>query len=242
MNITINTGNINNETVQTVNARDLHEYLGAKDHYATWVKDRIEQYGFEEDGDFVVIREIPKNSSGGRPRIDHHISLDMAKELSMVERNEKGKEARQYFIECERLAKSGATPKAIDYSDPTVMLGVVTHLKEAKEAAEAKVVRLLPKAEVYDALMNADGLYGLQNAGRALSARPNLFIRWLKQTFLFYQGGSLVPRVQYTQRGLFEVKTTIVDDKVRPATYVTPKGLEFFRKKVPADLMIGGAA
>ncbi|MEO9537198.1 MAG: BRO family protein [Parasphingorhabdus sp.] len=141
-----------------------------------------------------------------------------------------------------RKTGSYGTPASIDYSNPTIMLGVIENLKLESETAKAKVLELAPKAAGYDTLMNADGLYGLQNAARALSARPNLFIRWLKQSYLFYQGQALVPRVQYTQRGLFEVKTAIVDDKARPTTYITPKGLDYFRDKLPDDLLIGGAA
>lgn len=141
-----------------------------------------------------------------------------------------------------RKTGSYGAPAALDFSDPNVVLGVIGHLKEEAETAKAKVIELKPKAEGYDHLMNADGLYGLQNAARALGARPNLFTRWLKQAYLFYQGGALVPRVQYTQRGLFEVKTTIVEDKARPRAFITPKGLDYFRNKLPADLLIGGAA
>lgn len=98
--ITIETKNINDSLIQTVNARDLHEFLESKQKFADWIKDRIQQYGFIESQDFIVI--LGKTPNGGRPTKEYAISLDMAKELSMVERNEKGKQARQYFIECER--------------------------------------------------------------------------------------------------------------------------------------------
>ncbi|QBY44163.1 antA/AntB antirepressor family protein [Arsenophonus nasoniae] len=102
--INIETKNINGELIQTVNARDLHTFLESKQKFADWIKDRIQQYGFIESQDFIVI--LGKTPNGGRPAKEYHISLDMAKELSMVERNEKGKQARQYFIECERQAKT----------------------------------------------------------------------------------------------------------------------------------------
>lgn len=102
--INIETKNINGELIQTVNARDLHAFLESKQKFADWIKDRIQQYGFIESQDFIVI--LGKTPNGGRPAKEYHISLDMAKELSMVERNEKGKQARQYFIECERQAKT----------------------------------------------------------------------------------------------------------------------------------------
>jgi len=86
----------------TVNARDLHEFLENKDHFSTWIKDRIKQYDFVENQDFVLFSE---NSEKGRPKQEYHLSINMAKELSMVERNDKGKQARKYFIEMERVAK-----------------------------------------------------------------------------------------------------------------------------------------
>ncbi|WP_339053274.1 antA/AntB antirepressor family protein [Arsenophonus endosymbiont of Crataerina pallida] len=102
--IAIETNSINGETVQTVNARDLHAFLESKQEFANWIKDRIQQYGFIEHQDFLI--NLSKTPNGGRPAKEYHISLDMAKELSMVERNEKEKQARQYFIECERQAKT----------------------------------------------------------------------------------------------------------------------------------------
>lgn len=98
--ITIETKNINDALIQTVNARDLHEFLESKQDFSTWMKKRISDYGFVENKDFIRLHK--KMEANNATVIDYHISLDMAKELSMVERNEKGKQARQYFIECER--------------------------------------------------------------------------------------------------------------------------------------------
>lgn len=88
---------------QAVMGRDLHAFLEVQDHYATWFK-RMEEYGFVAGQDFIA--ESRKTPNGGRPRIEHVISLDMAKEISMIQRTDKGKQARQYFIECEKRAAS----------------------------------------------------------------------------------------------------------------------------------------
>lgn len=106
--INITTNNIGGSLIETVNARELHEFLEVGRDFTNWIKGRIEQYGFVEGQDFTPILA---KSSGGRPSTEYHLSLNMAKELSMVERNEKGKQARRYFIECERIAQStAATP------------------------------------------------------------------------------------------------------------------------------------
>ena len=92
---------------QIVSARDLHEFLEVKSKFADWIKNRIEKYGFEENQDFVT---ISKNLENGGREIDYILKLDMAKELSMVEGNEKGKIARKYFIECEKKLKQIKLP------------------------------------------------------------------------------------------------------------------------------------
>ncbi|QBY41945.1 antA/AntB antirepressor family protein [Arsenophonus nasoniae] len=102
--INIETKNINDALIQTVNARDLHAFLESKQDFSTWIKKRISDYGFVENKDFIRFHK--KMEANNATIIDYYISLDMAKELSMVERNEKGKQARQYFIECERQAKT----------------------------------------------------------------------------------------------------------------------------------------
>lgn len=106
--IKIETQTLNNEEVNTVNARELHEFLEVKTKFATWVSNRVEKYGFVENTDFVA---ISKNLENGGRLIEYHISLDMAKELCMVENNEKGREARRYFIECEKKLKETLSPK-----------------------------------------------------------------------------------------------------------------------------------
>tara|TARA_R110000796_G_scaffold117736_1_gene230779 strand:- start:19753 stop:20526 length:774 start_codon:yes stop_codon:yes gene_type:complete len=98
----IETRNLPAGQVQTVNARDLHQYLEVGKDFSTWVKNRISRYGFVEGADYVVFTNSGENPSGGRPATEYHVSLDMAKELAMVERNERGRQARRYFIDCER--------------------------------------------------------------------------------------------------------------------------------------------
>ena len=88
----------NSETIKTVNARDLHKFLGSGQKFSDWFKSRIDQYGFTQGTDFIAV----PNPTTSPPSKNFHISIDMAKELAMVERNAKGKEAIQYFINCEK--------------------------------------------------------------------------------------------------------------------------------------------
>lgn len=112
--ITVFHGDIDQTTEMLCNARDLHKFLNVGRDFNTWIKDRIKQYGFIKNQDFVLVRQnggakhkmtFPQNGGKvkmGRPTIDYHITLDMAKELAMIENNEQGRKVRRYFIECEK--------------------------------------------------------------------------------------------------------------------------------------------
>jgi len=101
-----NNKEINGKNNPTINARDLHKFLESKQNFADWIKNRIKQYGFVENQDFVTIHNSMKREIGGTIKIEYHITLNMAKELAMVERNEQGKKARQYFIKTEELLQN----------------------------------------------------------------------------------------------------------------------------------------
>jgi phage anti-repressor protein len=105
--IALHTRSINEQTLDTVNARDLHAFLEVGRDFNTWIKARINRYGFIEDEDFMCFENLssPKRgSSKSRTQKvkEYFVTLDMAKELAMVELNDKGKQARRYFMDCEK--------------------------------------------------------------------------------------------------------------------------------------------
>ena len=114
--IKIEKSNVGGDLIETVNARELHSFLEVGKDFSTWIKNRIEQYGFVDGVDFVSMEAAPQNGGVGNRgfKVEYYIAIDMAKELAMVERNEKGRQARQYFIECERRLKVGSS------SDPQI--------------------------------------------------------------------------------------------------------------------------
>lgn len=117
---------------QAVYARDLHEYLEINTRFDTWIN-RMFAYGFEEDLDFCTILS---ESTGGRRSTNYAITLDCAKEISMLQRNEKGKEARRYFIEVEKRAKEMARPKStLDILKLTIQ-GLEEQQKELSEVKQ----------------------------------------------------------------------------------------------------------
>ncbi|WP_375610743.1 MULTISPECIES: antA/AntB antirepressor family protein [unclassified Bartonella] len=106
---------VGQEIIQTVNARELHAFLEVKRDFSNWIKDRINKYSFLKNQDYIVFANFGENLQGGRPSTEYHLTPDMAKELSIVERNEKGRQARRYFIECEKKLKS----QSVDYDHDT---------------------------------------------------------------------------------------------------------------------------
>lgn len=110
--IKIEPSHIGGEAIQTCNARDLHAFLEVKARFNDWIRNRIEDFGFQENQDFITLTRLLV--SGGK-RKDYYLSLDMAKELATIERNAKGKEARRYFIQCERIAKQVTARPVICY-------------------------------------------------------------------------------------------------------------------------------
>ena len=100
MNIQIMETVLNGEKINSVNAREIHSHLGVKTHLSTWIQRAIEKYDFIENIDFSILKS--GNPNGGLSKIDYIVTLDMAKELCMIETNSKGKEYRKYFIDIEK--------------------------------------------------------------------------------------------------------------------------------------------
>lgn len=101
---------IGGQSVQTVDARALHAFLESQQKFANWIQARVETYGFTQDVDYIVNNNFITDETafgGSRKLIEYALTMDMAKELAMVERTPKGKQARQYFIECEKRLRSG---------------------------------------------------------------------------------------------------------------------------------------
>lgn len=118
--IPVFSGTISNETTLLVNARDLHTFLDVGKRFASWIVERIAEYGFVENQDFMIISQVREKIGRGRPAKDYHLTLDTAKELAMVERNEKGRQVRRYFIECEKKLRS--MQPAQQFTDEEIIL------------------------------------------------------------------------------------------------------------------------
>ena len=140
----------NDNGKQLVSGRELHEFLGVGRDFTTWIKGRISKYDFIENEDFTVVESFHQNGGkGGRPEKDYIITIDMAKELSMVENNDKGKQARKYFIQCERKLKEVAS------SQKALPQDYLSALKALVQAEEEKAL-MKPKVEYYENTLRPD--------------------------------------------------------------------------------------
>ncbi|ECQ1289847.1 antA/AntB antirepressor family protein [Campylobacter coli] len=123
--------------INSANAREIFYYLNSLQDYSNWIKNRINQYDFIENQDYIIELVYTK----GRPRKEYYVTLDMAKELCMVENNEKGRQARRYFIECEKRLKNLEQEKMQKLAFHQ-SLGYKSQLKQQKEKYENKIKAL----------------------------------------------------------------------------------------------------
>lgn len=221
--------------VQTINARELHAFLEVGKDFATWIKDRIDQYSFVENQDFVCSPVLVSNGRGGHNRKDYHLTLDMAKELAMVERNDKGKQARTYFIECERRAKANVVDITTALADPAKLRTVLLAYTEKVMALEAKVQEQAPKAQFHDAVSEAINCQSVQEIAKVLGTGPNRLFRFLRDEGLLMTNN--LPYQQYLDAGHFRVVEKQYNDgrgesHTYTRTLVTGKGLAYIQKRI----------
>lgn len=223
----------NNDGAQAVMGRDLHTFLEVGKDYSTWFKDMC-RYGFTAGQDFSPISG-KTSAAGGRPRSDHIISLDMAKEISMIQRTDKGKQARQYFIECEKRARA---PK-IDGSEITrlELIQIAMNAETERLALEKKNKELEPKADAYDSFLDATGKYPVGAVAQMLGMGQNKLFRELRNRKIFIASGSRrnTPYQPYLHH--FEVIPHEYEKKngemgCSYTTYVQPSGINFIRRKL----------
>lgn len=219
---------------QTVSGRELHMFLGIETRYDTWLN-RMLQYGFEEGRDFC---SKMSESTGGRPSTDHILKLDMAKELCMLARNEKGKQARQYFLEVER-----------EWNSPEKVMARALMLAESKlnevKAFAAEQIKQLeeaqPKVVFADAVATAKTSILIGDLAKILkqngvnTGQKRLF-EWMRQNgYLIKRKGADYnsPTQRAMEQELFEIKETSVampdgGVKIIRTTKVTGKGQIYF--------------
>lgn len=188
----------------SVMGRDLYEFLEINSNYTTWFE-RMTEYGFSEDEDFIPILE---KSNGGRPSANHVLTIDMAKEVSMIQRNEKGKQARQYFIQIEKAWNS---PEMI--------------MKRALEFADKRVKQLeieqeqnKPYTNFGLIVSNSDGAINIGEFCKnifdkhGVNIGRNKMFKWLRDKGYLINTGREKnnPKQKYIEQGLFKSMPVII--------------------------------
>lgn len=218
------------DDTQCVNARDLHRVLEVGRDFSNWIKDRIEKYGFIESKDFSP--NLAK-STGGRPATEYYLSIPMAKELAIVENNEKGREIRQYLIKVEQAWN---TPEMIMARALQVSHKTINSLNERLAIAEQTIEAQKPKAEYYDILVERGSSTNIRNTAKELKIPERQFIRLLELDGYLYRDkkNQLCPYSEYVHKGLFEVKEWTHGEKTGIQTLVTVEGRRFLIGKYAA--------
>ena len=240
--IALNTVEFDGSEQQTVNARELHAFLEVGKDFSTWLKDRIEKYDFIENVDYVRFSpESGKTPYGGRPSVEYHISLSMAKELCMVERNEKGKQARQYFIECERVAKQKLTaqPALPSYSEALRQLAdQIDHNKELQE----KIEQDKPKVEYCDQIVADNGSMTITKAAKVIGYPPRKFKDYIRQIGWLYANAD-TPMQHVITSGYMVLRYAHWTDNdgnyvEKPYAHITAKGMFAIYKRMRKEGLI----
>lgn len=206
-----------------VSARELHEFLGVETPYHKWFP-RMCEYGFSENEDYTVTDIFVHNPAGGPQSMkDAVVSIDMAKEICMLQRNEKGKQARQYFLQLEK-----------DWNSPEKVMARALQIADMKiKELEQHNAILAPKADYFDALVERNLLTNFRETAKEIGAKPKQFVKGLLEAKYIYRDGrgKLMPYQIHVDGGLFEIKESKSEKTpwAGTQTLITPKGRETFR-------------
>jgi len=211
----------------TVSGRDLHEFLEVGTAYKDWFP-RMCEYGFADEIDFC---SILSESTGGRPSTDHQLTIDMAKEICMLQRNDKGKQARQYFI---NLEKAWNSPEMVMSRALKMAETQIKSLQVVNSKLTVENTIMQPKAEYFDELVERSLFTSFRDTAKELKVKERDFVKFLiDHKYIFRdKKGKLTPYAEKNKDNeLFEVKECY-NEKTQWSgvqTLITPKGRETFR-------------
>jgi phage anti-repressor protein len=138
---------INNETVNSVSARNLHNELGVKKDFSSWIKAQFKRGFFEENIDYVVFTQKGENLKGGRPSIDYIVTLDTAKEIAMMSGTQKGKEVRNYFIEVEKRFREQSQNSETEFDRELKAFNNSVEMLRVNGASKIKMLRIFHESK-----------------------------------------------------------------------------------------------
>ncbi|HGL0429809.1 TPA: phage antirepressor KilAC domain-containing protein [Streptococcus pneumoniae] len=233
--------NDNHEPV--VSGRQLHEALGVNSNYTTWF-DRMTDYGFTENEDYVLLSNFGNQTGrGGHNKVDHIIKLDMAKEIAMIQRTDKGKEVRQYFIQVEK-----------DFNSPEKIMARALLMADKKiHKLETQIEADKPKVLFADAVSASHTSILVGELAKLISQNgykigANRLFSWMRENgYLIKRKGSdwNMPTQRSMDLKLFEIKETNVQHAdghitVNKTPKVTGKGQQYFINKFLSEEEVAG--
>lgn len=236
---------VNENGEPTISGRMLYDFLEVKEKYTQWFNRKSK--GFIENVDFVPYSE--KTESGGvsgvKVILNHVLTLDMAKHLAMMQQNEKGMIARQYFIDVEKKWNSPemVMSRALTIANKNLLMKDEQILKLTTENQIMK-----PKADYFDELVDRNTLTNFRDTSKMLHIGQKYFINWLLERKFVYRNvkGKLQPYSQFiasdsNSKGYFEVKEQKAKDDSWSGiqTLITPRGREAFRLLLSQQLIAG---
>lgn len=208
---------------QLVSGRELHKFLEVNTRYNDWFE-RMCEYGFTENKDYVAITQKSVTAQGNQTTFtDHDLTVNMAEQISMLQRNDKGRQAREYFIQVEQKWNNPAEVIRRGYALAQEKAKKLT-LENANLVAENRLMK--PKADYFDDLIDRKTLVNLTKTAKMLKIKRKEFINWLLKNKYLYRDAhaDLMPFAQYNNK-YFEVKESW---QGYPQTLVTPAGREAF--------------
>ena len=233
---------VGNASVPTVSARQLHSFLEVGKDFSNWIKDRINAFGFAEGQDLVIVEtlsspNLASSKSRAQTTKEYFLTIDMAKELSMVERNDKGRQARRYFIECERRMMDGTPPpmtreqqiaQALLLSQQIIAEKDVVIGRLTADNAELQVDR-----EALHRIAVADGSLCITDTAKTLHMPPRELFRMMRERQWIYQRQGASGYIGYQAKinaGSLEHKASTISradgtEKNVSQVRVTPKGV-----------------
>ena len=215
----------NEDGIQLVSAKELHAGLGVKSKFADWIKNRINKYSFEEYEDYTT---LSKNLENGGKETDYIITLDMAKELCMVENNELGRQFRKYFIECEKKLKQLNVPSYM-IDDPIKRAEKWIIEQKQTQALAEKVQELQPKADYCNEVLLGDELLTISQIAKEFGMSGKKLNQLLNELGVQYKQGKIwVLYAKYDDEGYTKYVTHLVSG-VGASTYTkwTQAGRKF---------------
>lgn len=225
---------INENQEPVISGRELHKALEVTERYSSWFE-RMTQYGFTENYDFSGCKVF--NTLANQELVDHILKLDMAKEISMIQRNEKGKQIRKYFIEVEKEFNSPdkIMARGLLIAEKTIkeQNEHITNLKLTNKIQEQQIIELQPKALYYDLILQCKDLLATTTIAKDYGMSAKSFNKLLHELEVQYnQGGIWFLYQKYAIYGYTQTKTnpfSRTDGSMdsRPHMYWTQKGRLF---------------